>query len=74
MLMFCMAQCDEIESDADNEVLEDIFAAKIRFGGREGYEISKRIHTIIANTASGADDKKEALENTWQETDFEKLI
>ena len=47
---------------------------KIRFGGREGYEISKRIHTIIAKPASGADDKKQALENTWQETDFEKLI
>ena len=28
MLMFCLAQCDEIESDADNEVMENIFAAR----------------------------------------------
>ena len=34
MLMFCLAQCDEIESDADNEVMEDIFAARDEIPGK----------------------------------------
>ena len=42
MLMFCMAQCDEIESDADNEVLEDIFAAKDKVRGKGGLRDLKK--------------------------------
>ena len=42
MLMFCLAQCDEIESDADNEVLEDIFAAKDKVRGKGGLRDLKK--------------------------------
>ena len=34
MLMFCLAQCDEIESDADNEVMENIFAPRDEIPGK----------------------------------------
>ena len=42
MFMFCLAQCDEIESDADNEVLEDIFAARDEIPGKRGLSDPKK--------------------------------
>ena len=62
MLMFYLAQCDEIESDADNEVMEIYLLPEMRFRGKV---IPKRIQTINAASDSGV-HKREAFENIWQ--------